>query len=204
MTTRPKRTKPVRINFEIRDRDSNHVESLWATPEGDGRYRLLNSPFYAYGVSFDDVVFAKKIGRRLFFHGLSTASGRSTYRLLLETARNKLQPIKARLSRLNELGCTYEVGPVLALDVPPAADIHRVYRLLEEGEAKGLWEFEEGHCGHPAIGHRQRAPGSIRPIHTSANVSTSTDDIIKTAAPKTHRRTSGEKSILTPKPRGLQ
>jgi hypothetical protein len=52
---------------------------------------------------------------------------------------------------LQNLGCTYEVGDrrLFAVDVPQDADIHHVYALLETGEADGIWDFEEGHCGHP-------------------------------------------------------
>ncbi len=33
-------------------------ENIWATPLGDGTYRLENPPFFVYDVSFDDVVSA--------------------------------------------------------------------------------------------------------------------------------------------------
>jgi uncharacterized protein DUF4265 len=53
--------------------------------------------------------------------------------------------------RLQALGCTYEQASshLLLVDVPPHADIYAVYVLLEEGENAGVWDFEEGHCGHP-------------------------------------------------------
>ncbi len=35
------------------------TESLWAEPVQAGRYRLRNSPFYAFGVSAEDVVFTQ-------------------------------------------------------------------------------------------------------------------------------------------------
>lgn len=54
-----------------------------------------------------------------------------------------------RWSELEVLGCTYEgsnVGERLlyAVDVPPHAAVAEVYRLLEQGESEGDWEFEEG------------------------------------------------------------
>lgn len=52
-------------------------------------------------------------------------------------------------SPLEALGCSYEEGPVLAVDVPRCADIHAVYELLEAGASRNVWDFEEGHCGHP-------------------------------------------------------
>lgn len=148
----PSKNGLVKVIFEVGDREEGHTESVWAKPEGEGRYKLCNSPFYVYGVSFEDVVFAKKEGESLLFTGVAATSGHSTYRIVVSDA-GKSQ-LDARLSQLNGLGCTYEGGPFLALDVPPESDIHHVYKLLEEGEHDGLWEFEEGHCGHPAITQR--------------------------------------------------
>ena len=49
---------------------------------------------------------------------------------------------------LEKLGCTFEQGPVVSVDVPEDANIYKVYDLLDAGERSGVWEFEEGHCGH--------------------------------------------------------
>lgn len=55
---------------------------------------------------------------------------------------------------IENLGCRYEGvdGKLLAVAVPPSADVHEVYRPLEAGEAGGVWDFEEGHCGLPVEG----------------------------------------------------
>lgn len=34
------------------------------------------------------------------------------------------------------------------MDVPPSADLNKVYAALEMGAAIGIWDFEEGHVGH--------------------------------------------------------
>lgn len=50
----------VKIVFEL-EADAWHgssTESLWATPVGYGSFKLLNSPFYVFNVSFQDFVFA--------------------------------------------------------------------------------------------------------------------------------------------------
>lgn len=51
---------------------------------------------------------------------------------------------------LFELNCTLEraTARLAALDVPPEANIHEVYRLLEAGESARVWDFQKGHCGH--------------------------------------------------------
>ncbi len=138
----------VKILFEL-DGDAWHgysTETLWAEPVGGTRYRLRNSPFYAFGVSAEDIVFAKADSGVLRFHGVSIAAGHSTYRILRADVGDATFE---RLWRpLAELGCSYEEGKVLAVDVPPNADIYQVYALLEAGEESGAWEFDEGHCGH--------------------------------------------------------
>ncbi len=126
------------------------VERLWAEEVGDRQFRLLNSPFFAYGLSLDDVVLGGKIdesGARPFVRVLRR-SGRSTYRILVDDQdrfEEYWQPLGAK-------GCTYESsGKLVAVDVPASSDIYSVYSLLEAGEADSVWEFEEGHCGHPSV-----------------------------------------------------
>lgn len=85
----------------------------------------------------------------LEFESVVIHGGHSTYRLNMKAdaaAGEGQQKWKA----LEQLGCTYEQGPgsLRAVDVPPNADIYKVYEQFEQGEREGLWEFEEGHCGH--------------------------------------------------------
>ena len=140
----------VRVVFEL-DPSAWHgsaTERLWAEPVGAARYRLRNTPFFAFGVSNEDVVFGEDRGGQIVFTGVSIRGGHSTYRLrLLGEGRNDV--FRKQWEPLARRGCSYEEGPVLAVDVPPSADIHTVYELLEAGASAGIWDFEEGHCGHP-------------------------------------------------------
>ncbi len=48
-----------KVLFRIDNEDgSSDVETLWATSLGPDRFRIENSPFYAYSVSWLDVVLA--------------------------------------------------------------------------------------------------------------------------------------------------
>ncbi len=127
------------------------TERLWAEVVAGNRYRLRNSPFFARGVSVEDVVFAETgtDGQRVFA-GTSLAGGHSTYRLMLKVAVDS-EVFRARWLPLERQGCSFEgvKGKLLAVDVPPKADIHGVYALLQTGAEAGVWDFEEGHCGHP-------------------------------------------------------
>ena len=50
----------TKVAFRITDEEGEtDVETLWATPLGNHLYRLENSPWFAYGVSFLDVVRAR-------------------------------------------------------------------------------------------------------------------------------------------------
>jgi hypothetical protein len=124
------------------------TETVWAEPVAPGQYRLRNVPFYAFDVSYDDVVGTREETGRLIFGSVLRRGGHSTYRLLLkEPLRDQLESFWKPLA---DCGCTYEEGhrPLLAVDVPADADIFEVYRRLEAGEVAGVWSFEEGHCGH--------------------------------------------------------
>jgi hypothetical protein len=125
------------------------TESLWAEPVQGGRYRLRNSPFYAFGVSAEDVVFAQEQEGLLFFTGVSLRGGHSTYRIMKAREPGPEQ-FERHWEPLRQAGCSYEAGPgrLLAVDVPSEADFQHVYTLLEQGEHAGVWHFEEGHRGH--------------------------------------------------------
>jgi len=142
----------VKIAFELpKDDPSPHgIETVWAEALGMERYRLDNSPFYMYGVSYGDVVLAKVAHGQLVFAGVAERGGHSTYRIFL-TKKFGEEDFKKHWKPFEKLGCAYEVATkrLIVIDVPPEADIYKVYKLLEDGEAAGVWDFEEGHCGHP-------------------------------------------------------
>jgi len=129
------------------------VETMWAETTADG-YRLLNTPWYAKGLSYLDVVQAAPAsdGSLQFCRKLGTA-GHSTYRLLLENESTW----KSYWGELESLGCTYEESTndglhLLAVDVPPECDIYEAYALMEAGEHAGAWQFEEGDVNHTLKG----------------------------------------------------
>jgi len=143
----------ILFNLEASDWHVHGTESLWAEPVSGGRFKLRNTPFYAKGISFEDIVFVEILNDLLMYRSTSIAGGHSTYRILSDTSISN-DDFLSFWHPIEIAGCTYESSSVgkmvlLAVDVPPNADIHDVYRLLDEGEKKGVWEFEEGHRGHP-------------------------------------------------------
>lgn len=140
----------VQVTFEL-DPSAWHgyaTERLWAKVLSPGRYQLENTPFYAKGVSFEDVVAASADGPEWVFSGTLESQGHSTYRVFIKHGVDS-PGFALRWRPLQELGCSFEQGGrLLAVDVPPRADIRTVYRLFEQGAADEIWDFEEGHCGH--------------------------------------------------------
>lgn len=133
----------------------NATERLWAEPLGKDRFRIRNSPFYAFGVSNEDIVLGTEAEGQVLFRNVVLRGGHSTYRLRLRARDLSARPFVQAWAPLQTLGCSYEEGPVLAVDVPPSADIYAVYDLLNAGESAGVWDFEEGHCGHQ-LGTRRK------------------------------------------------
>jgi hypothetical protein len=142
----------VKVLIEIPEGDSPYrTESLWAQKLGPLGYKLDNIPFVAYGYSYQDVVAAQEENDVLIVTDVIARGGHSTYRLFLAEGLDASdQRFENTWQKLADLGCVYEVATqrLLAVDVPPGADIFRVYSLMEAGEAVGLWEFEEANLGH--------------------------------------------------------
>jgi hypothetical protein len=141
----------VRFPLKPEDWEGLEAENLWAEIIGPDQYRLRNSPFYAYGVSVEDVVYAKESENVLNFAGIARRGGHSTYRILLPEGDSiRTRGFLTYWEPMENIGCTYELAKErwLAVDVPPRVDIFEVYALLEKGETEGAWSFEEGHCGH--------------------------------------------------------
>jgi Domain of unknown function (DUF4265) len=144
----------VKIRFPLDPADWKDLksESLWAREIAPGRYRVKNSPFYVYGISAEDVVYARDQEGVLTFVSVYKRAGHSTYRILLKPEESvKSARFLQNWMPLEDIGCAYELAKSrwLAVDVPPQADIFVAYQLLEKGEAAKVWTFEEAHCGHP-------------------------------------------------------
>jgi hypothetical protein len=134
------------------------TESMWVEPLGEGRFVLENSPFYAFNISFQDVVLAAYVNGQLTFSGVHARGGHSTYRILL--AGENVADFAEYWHPLQLMGCSYEEGPnkqLLSVDIPPTTDIYAAYAALEAGEHAGIWSVEEGHCGHPLAGGAPKA-----------------------------------------------
>jgi hypothetical protein len=122
-------------------RAGENVETLWAERVGTDQFRLENSPFWAYGVSWLDIVAAQPDSRgMLVMTGVVEKSGHRTVRVLLGASPKESPGAAALLQGLNTLGCSYEgmTARYVAVDVPPGIDLARVSAYLTQHHVQ--WE----------------------------------------------------------------
>jgi hypothetical protein len=123
---------------------------LWAEPLGSGRFRIESCPFFAYGVSRDDVVAAAPPpgdeSPRL--EDVIEKGGHRTLRAALDPAVDMAHPrVQDALGRLLEMGCTHETlrPKLVAVDLPTAVDVAGAVALLQALSDEGLllWEWAD-------------------------------------------------------------
>jgi hypothetical protein len=139
----------VKISFGLNpdEKQAYSAESVWAERIGPDEFRILNSPFFVFGVSAEDIVKVKRDNGGYEFDHVVRKGGHSTYRVFLQGGRSMDgEDFRSRWTPIQALRTTFENadGRLLSVDVPPGVDIVKVYDLLKQGEADGVWVFEEG------------------------------------------------------------
>ena len=144
----------VLIRVEPADWHSVVSETLWATPVGPSTYRLENSPFYAKGFSYFDVVLAEFDAAEGFpvAQRVLQASGRSTYALWVVAGVESNGEFAKYWQPIEDLGCTFEGvrSQLLSVDVPASTDVAEAFRLMQLGEDAGGRYFQEQNYAHAA------------------------------------------------------
>ena len=133
----------VRIAFPVdREDGSVEVETMWASPLHGSTYVLENSPFDVYGVSWQDVVEARRApdrGEALVYVRTVRKSGHRTVRAIVDRGADP----ELVVGPMKTLGCSVEraSGRLLSMDVPREADLDAVARTLTN--AGVLWEHAD-------------------------------------------------------------
>jgi Domain of unknown function (DUF4265) len=151
--------KLIKVHFELDPSDwhGHASETLWASPIVGTEwrnFRIMNSPFFATGISFRDIVKASAFDNDfiLDFKEVVERGGHSTYMILFKATEARFS---SYWNMLEKNGCSYEsmsiklsIGQrsLFSVDVPPSADIHEIYEILERGESDGVWVFQEGYA----------------------------------------------------------
>lgn len=110
-----------------------NIETLWADPVGPGLYRLDNTPFWAYGISWRDVVEAEPDpDGRLRCVRVVEKSGHRTVRLVFQPGIDESPAHRAIVDTLVAMGCGFEgCNPrYIAIDMPPEIELARVVEYL--------------------------------------------------------------------------
>ena len=124
--------------------EGENVETLWAEKVGPNLYRLDNSPWYAYGVSWLDVVEAHPdAAGQLVMSRVAEKSGHRTIRVIFESSVEDSPNAQEVLHGAVALGVTYEGsnGRYMAIDIPPGIDLMVVGRYFSQHAVQ--WEHAD-------------------------------------------------------------
>jgi hypothetical protein len=118
----------AKVLFRIPNGDgSDEVETMWACDLGEDRYRLDNCPFYAYGVSLHDIVYAPLDPTEEFptFRSVVSKSGNRTIRVIFDPPLAAGNESERKLGELRALGCDCEraTSSYVVLNIPPSIDL---------------------------------------------------------------------------------
>jgi len=136
----------AKVLFRVPNTDGDAtVETLWAIPLGDDLYKLDNSPFYAYGGSWQDIVFAPYDEHEGFatFRSVVEKSGNRTIRIFFDPPVAPDNASNQVLQGLIAVGCSYEGAnrEYISINVPPEVELQQVRSYLIEREAR--WEHAD-------------------------------------------------------------
>ncbi len=136
----------AKVLFRVPNEDGTaEVETLWATSLGADKYQIDNSPFWAYGVSWEDVVFApfSETEGLPAFQFILAKSGNRTVRVIFDAPIEDGNESDKVLQGLVALGCSYEGAnrKYVSINVPPDVELDEVCNYLVENDAK--WEHAD-------------------------------------------------------------
>jgi hypothetical protein len=136
----------AKVLFRVTNDDGgSDVETLWATHITADHYKLDNSPFYAYGVSWEDIVSAPFNPDEGFptFERVVSKSGNRTVRVAFDTPVETGNESDRLLQGLIALGCSYEgaTRKYISVNIPPGVDLDAVRSYLINQQA--TWEHAD-------------------------------------------------------------
>ncbi|MEU3795552.1 DUF4265 domain-containing protein [Streptomyces fructofermentans] len=128
-------------------------ENLWAVDLGDGTVRLDNIPWFVRGAASGDIIRIEPDADGFLWAGeTAQPSQNCTSRLIVQKYAGSVAARQSLLEAFHRLGATgegIERFRMVALDVPPQADLMKIRELLERDETKEWWHWEKG-CVTPA------------------------------------------------------
>lgn len=142
----------VKVRFRL-ERDAEGwppvaSEGVWARPLGGGRYQVENTPWFVRNLANGDVVRAQPdADGALWAMERVEWSGWGTIRVIPRPdgpLAGSLAAVLEEFGLLDVSGEGLEQYGIVALEIPPDADLGAIKDRLASGERSGLWYFEEG------------------------------------------------------------
>ncbi|MFF5936680.1 DUF4265 domain-containing protein [Streptomyces sp. NPDC012508] len=141
----------LKVHFRLEVEDDwppAGVESLWATDRGNGTVELANTPFFVRGVAIGDIVETSTDNKGTRWAGsVVRPSDNCTIRLIVLRDGGSAAARQSVLNVFHELGAGgegIERFRMVALDIPPNAEVVKIKRPLQEGVEREWWHVEEG------------------------------------------------------------
>lgn len=132
------------IDFE----DVHQKESVWAEPQGEGRYKIYNIPFFAEDISFGDIVTVTTApDGMLELDEVVEASGHTAIQMIFF----KEEEVLPTGEKLVNMGCGWEGSHLkryISVDVPPQIPYSPIHTFLVAGQENGIWDFREACLAH--------------------------------------------------------
>lgn len=141
--------KDVKLNIVYRDFNGEaQIESVWAE-KTDGNFKIANIPFFAYNISYQDIVSAEIDDGELYFEELVTPSGNTTIQMIIfDRTRDNITEIGKELV---DLECGWEgshIDGYISINVPATVDYKMVKEYLDEGSKAERWDYKESCLAH--------------------------------------------------------
>ncbi len=140
----------IRIRMDATGEPGPTEDAVWAEPLGSERYRVESCPFFAFGISRDDVVRAAGAPGE---HGpvlddVLEKGGHRTLRMtLVQGVDLRSPPVQRILEKLIDMGCTHELlrPRLVAIDLPPEVELEVAAQVLEDASRAGAvaWEWAD-------------------------------------------------------------
>ncbi len=143
----------VKVRFRLEQDEDGYPpagsEGLWAVPLGGDAYRIDNTPWFARNVAVGDVFLAESdTDGRLWAIERLRWSGNCTIRVVPfrdGPLAGSQQAVLDVFVPLGAAGEGYGSGlNIVALTIPPDADLAGIKRTLQQGGVDGSWAYEEG------------------------------------------------------------
>ena len=137
----------AKVHVDLPNNPDTGGEAMWATPLGNDLYELRNSPFFAYGLNYGDVVRAVPRApdqKPSVLEVVRRSGHRTVWVTFIDEA--SAQARSQRLAELHRWQAFHENanGKYFALDVEPEGSVNDVLGQLADWRDQGVLTYHTG------------------------------------------------------------